>query len=60
MNRTLRKIKCALGMHEYRPERETCVCIMDDYRALTCRMGNKCIYCGKEYSDIVTIPYRNG
>ena len=58
MNRTLRKLKCALGMHEYRPERETCVCIRDDYHAATYRMGNKCMYCGKEYADIVTIPYR--
>lgn len=55
MNRTLRKIKCFLGMHEYRPEREKCVCIMDDYHSQVYRMSNKCIYCGKEYSETITI-----
>lgn len=58
MSRMLRKIKCWLGEHEYRPEREKCVCIMDDYNALTYRMSNTCIYCGKEYSEIITMPYR--
>lgn len=58
MNRTLRKIKCALGGHEYNASNLKSICIADDYYALTYRMSNKCIYCGKEYSDIVTMPYR--
>jgi len=58
MNRTIRKLKCALGMHEYKDSNLKSVCIADDYYALTYRMSNTCIYCGKEYSEIVTMPYR--
>ena len=58
MNRTIRKLKCALGMHKYKDSNLKSICIADDYYALTYRMSNKCIYCGKEYSEIVTMPYR--
>ena len=58
MNRTIRKLKCALGMHEYKDSNLKSICIADDYYALTYRMSNKCVYCGKEYSETVVMPYR--
>lgn len=59
LRKAYRKISCALGNHKYRPENLNTMLIGEDYNGLIYRMENKCIYCGHEYRETVSVKMRD-
>lgn len=56
LKQLIRRLQCKLGLHEYKDSNLQSTFISEDYDGMIYRMENRCVYCGKEYCEMVWIP----
>ena len=56
LKRLYHRLCCKLGFHWYKDANLESTFIAEDYHGLLYRMENRCVYCGKEYCELVRIP----